>query len=377
MNKTHKKLALIAISAFVVEAALVVGVATNFNAMALNPIKASNTDYSVTFSRSASTVESGSYASGVATISSKLSGGTKVYADIYGQTYSLGNNIVRFSGETDQYVKFYFSGSSVQNFESISSLDFTYSTSTGDFDIYYSAVPIDFNDSSTYYVYQVSSAPASVNLGVSGVHYVALHSRNSAYAYIQSVKINYTCGEPSSKTLSSISVSGQQTEFTQGDAFVFGGTVTAHYNDSSTEDVTSSATFSGYDMTTAGEQTVTVSYTEDLIQVSTTYTITVEGTGGLSGTYSSAYTSLEFTSSTAGTYTYGSEKLYFSYVVDGTKITFTYVSGDNTSFGSYRLFAGGSSPKVNSTGSIVSNSQISVKTYNMFDSATSRTFTKS
>ena len=77
-----------------------------------------------------------------------------------------------------------------------------------------------------------------------------------------------------SKTLSSISISGQQTEFTTGDPFVFGGTVTAHYSDESSSDVTASAEFSGYNMNTAGQQTVTVSYTEGTTET-TTYNITV------------------------------------------------------------------------------------------------------
>lgn len=80
-----------------------------------------------------------------------------------------------------------------------------------------------------------------------------------------------------SKTLSSISLSGTYpTEFEQDDAFSHAGmTVTAHYTDESTEDVTASATFTGYDMSATGEQTVTVSYTENTTQVTTTYTINV------------------------------------------------------------------------------------------------------
>ena len=72
-------------------------------------------------------------------------------------------------------------------------------------------------------------------------------------------------------TLSSISLSGQTTSFIVGDTFSFGGTVTAHYNNGSTADVTSSATFSGYNMSTSGNQTVTVSYGGE----SQTYQITV------------------------------------------------------------------------------------------------------
>ena len=127
---------------------------------------------------------------------------------------------------------------------------------------------------------------------------------------------------------------------------------------------------------------VSGSGTRYITSVTLYYSCSTEGGGGdeptgLTGTYTGMYTSLSFDTNSSGTYIYGSEKLYFSYVVDGTKITFTHVSGDNTSFGSYRLFAGGSSPKPNSTGTVVSDSSISVKTYDMFDSATSRTFTKS
>ena len=73
------------------------------------------------------------------------------------------------------------------------------------------------------------------------------------------------------KVLSSISISGYTTSFTEGDTFVFGGTVTANYADTTSEDVTSSATVSGYDMSSVGNQTVTVLYGDQ----SDTYQITV------------------------------------------------------------------------------------------------------
>lgn len=76
--------------------------------------------------------------------------------------------------------------------------------------------------------------------------------------------------------LSSISISGSyNTEFTVGDTFSFGGTVTANYSDSSSSDVTESASFAGYDMSTAGNQTVTVSYTEGGVTKTASYGITV------------------------------------------------------------------------------------------------------
>ena len=63
-------------------------------------------------------------------------------------------------------------------------------------------------------------------------------------------------------TLTEIALSGTYpTRFHVGDAFSHTGmTVTASYSDYSEEDVTASATFSGYDMSVAGAQTVTVEF---------------------------------------------------------------------------------------------------------------------
>ena len=80
-------------------------------------------------------------------------------------------------------------------------------------------------------------------------------------------------------TVASIAVDGQKTELLQGADFDFGGTVTATYTNDETADVTSKAEFSGYDMSTPGEQTVTVSYTEEGSEtVTTTYQLTVLAT---------------------------------------------------------------------------------------------------
>ena len=78
-------------------------------------------------------------------------------------------------------------------------------------------------------------------------------------------------------TLTSISLSGDYpTVFSQGGTFSYEGmVVTAHYNNSTTKDVTADAEFSGYDLTTTGEQTVTVSYTEGDVTQTTNYSITV------------------------------------------------------------------------------------------------------
>ena len=89
-----------------------------------------------------------------------------------------------------------------------------------------------------------------------------------------------TVTDSTPKTLSSISISGQKTSFTVDDTFSFGGTVTAHFSDSSSSNVTSSATFSGYNMSVAGNYTITVSYTYGGTTKTTTYQITVSASGG-------------------------------------------------------------------------------------------------
>lgn len=93
---------------------------------------------------------------------------------------------------------------------------------------------------------------------------------------IKAITVKYSGEAAPAATLESIAVSGQKTEFTVGDTFSYdGAVVTATYSDGSTKTVTSSATFSDPDMTTAGTKTVTVSYTENEITKTTTYTITV------------------------------------------------------------------------------------------------------
>ena len=72
-----------------------------------------------------------------------------------------------------------------------------------------------------------------------------------------------------------ITISGQTETFVEGTQFAFGGTVTAHYNNGTDSDVTASATFTGYDLSTPGIQTVTVSYTDGGVTETTTYDITV------------------------------------------------------------------------------------------------------
>lgn len=77
------------------------------------------------------------------------------------------------------------------------------------------------------------------------------------------------------KTLDSISAYGQNTSFNVGDVWTFGGTVTAHYSDGDTADVTNDSIFSGGDTSSVGQKMVTISYTENGITKYYTYIIIV------------------------------------------------------------------------------------------------------
>ena len=77
------------------------------------------------------------------------------------------------------------------------------------------------------------------------------------------------------KELMSIELSGQKTSIDRKQAFDFGGTVTATFDNGTTEDVTSSTTFSGYDMSVAGTYDVIASYTSGALTKSANYSLTV------------------------------------------------------------------------------------------------------
>ncbi len=124
----------------------------------------------------------------------------------------------------------------------------------------------------------VSSGTActAVNGATSATFSVA-HSSGTKNGNVRITAITVTYTPAASFPLDHITLSGTYpTEFNVGDTFSHDGmTVTAHFEDSSTSDVSSSATFTGYDMSTPGNQTVTVSYTKGAVTKTATYNITV------------------------------------------------------------------------------------------------------
>ena len=122
--------------------------------------------------------------------------------------------------------------------------------------------------------------------------YATFEGYDMSTAGEQEVTVSYTKGEVTKTAtyditvenvlLTGITLSGDYpTTFTVGDAFSHEGmTVTANYNDNTSEDVTADASFNGYDMSTAGDQEVTVSYTKGEVTKTATYNITVKALTG-------------------------------------------------------------------------------------------------
>ena len=150
-------------------------------------------------------------------------------------------------------------------------------------------------------------------------------SKNGQFCFSSVGVAPWSDGDVQPKTLASIEVSGQKSTFTVGDTFSFGGTVTAVYSDGSRAAVAESdVTFSGYDMSTAGQQIVTVTY-----QTKTaTYEITVNAkpdVGGDAYTLVSALADLS-----AGTFLIAALNDGKYYAIPSTTIsgqTFTCIEG--------------------------------------------------
>lgn len=139
-----------------------------------------------------------------------------------------------------------------------------------------------------------------------------------------------------------------QSDFTVGDTFTYGsGVIHALYSDGNwSSNIASECTFSGYDMSKSGDQTVTVTYSEGGITVYAYYDIHIESSDSI---YRCEFTmygdpivlELNLCDDGTGTYSYtrGSYptyKQYFSWLISSTSITFTltkeYSSSDFTRF---------------------------------------------
>lgn len=82
--------------------------------------------------------------------------------------------------------------------------------------------------------------------------------------------------DPGVKTLSKIDASGYSTSVYQNETYTFNGIVTATYSDGTTKNVTSSASIGTISTSTTGTKTATISYTENGVTKTTTYSVNVE-----------------------------------------------------------------------------------------------------
>jgi len=99
-----------------------------------------------------------------------------------------------------------------------------------------------------------------------------------------SIKVNYTYTPPASLSSISLDTTNVQTTFSVGDTFNYTGlVVTAQYSDLSSKTVTPTSV-SSPDMSTTGNKTVTVTYTEDEVTKTETYSITVNANPSISWT---------------------------------------------------------------------------------------------
>lgn len=157
--------------------------------------------------------------------------------------------------------------------------------------------------------------------------YSSTHSSWGAYEDVSSyaLPILVKAEDPLTVELSSISVSGHKTSFTEGDSFEFGGTVTATYTDDSTKDVTANVSVTEPNMEDGAE--VTVSYTEGTVTKSFEYTISVKPAG-------SETTPVEYTLLFGANYNSGKVSSYTStWTATNNGFTCTLANWNNNSNG--------------------------------------------
>ncbi|MBQ6920892.1 MAG: bacterial Ig-like domain-containing protein [Bacilli bacterium] len=254
--------------------------------------------------------------------STVTSGGTTFYLrNVNGTTISLESSYVAImpgttdSPSKDPEITFTTGNASATNeslfeFQHISSISMTSDKTSRNLDVYTSS------DGSSWTSAGTIASAGGTNTSVDGAKYVKITYSGMWPAYINTLTINYSCSNSPSpvvvKTLNSISVTGATTEYTVGDEFDFDGTVTATYSDESVATV-SPTSVTKPDMSSAGEKTITVSYTEGGITRSDEYVINVSEEG--EDTFQYTIYSYRVEIGTGGVYHY----LYsFTFNQDGT-----------------------------------------------------------
>lgn len=206
----------------------------------------------------------------------------------YSDPFNGGNFTVTFGGGGNDG-KYYTTGSGIRTYQ-----NGTITVASAD----YTIVKIEYTFSTETYApktngYSInigSLTPGATSVWTGTSKSVVLTKTSNEHWRLQSVKVTYgkEGGDTPSKTLSSITVTPPtKTAYTVGEAFdATGMVVTATYSDATTADVTSSVTTDfATQVASAGNKTVTVTYTEDGTTVTGSFAITVSSGSVLTVTF--------------------------------------------------------------------------------------------
>lgn len=130
---------------------------------------------------------------------------------------------------------------------------------------------------STYEFVNLNNSSNSINANLrnNGTYGFACYSTGTGGALSLYKRGESSGGSSATLTSISLNTSNVQTEFYVNDLFDYSGlVVTAHYDDG-TEDIVNPTSVSSPDMTAVGNKTITVTYTENSISKTSTYTISV------------------------------------------------------------------------------------------------------
>ncbi|MBR0440012.1 MAG: hypothetical protein IJK27_04605 [Bacilli bacterium] len=330
--------------------------AMNPNINLLNKVQADDVSGSIEFSTTAGTRT----LPGNNTIitSGKTSGGFPLYS------YAVDNSLTNISSSTiantcQTYGYIYFSESSTElnhfKFQGVNAVTITTSESS------FKYIEISKSvDGENFVVDTLDSGFfSSKTVNVSSLKYLRIKVYGSSanqYIEVSKIILGYNCSTSyTGDNLASISAVDPITEYTKDGIFVKPDVI-ATYEDTTIKNVTDYALFSGFDLSTTGEQTVTVSYTEKGIEKTTQYSINVtEGSSGSvaehlvdHGTFamtckesSQIIGELTFTSSTSGTlkvqntnqFTAWTENQTFNWSisVDSITVSFNNISSPSSS----------------------------------------------
>ena len=162
--------------------------------------------------------------------------------------------------------------------------------------------------------------------------------------------------------LTSIEVSNVKVNYTVGDSFVK-PTVTAHFSDGTTTNATYDASFSGFNSSTAGNCTVTVSYTHNGVTKTTAFTVTI--TSSVTPIIDGDEYQITFKSNGSDSSTNLTSATFSTAIATGSSYILSYNSMDKVYLGTNGLKMGSSSSKgyfdFNTTSAISENEATSIR----------------